>query len=212
MRAEGERDHGDGDEQADVRAGHERDGEHDEGDQGTHVEDVLAGQRQRVRLDPRGQLQIRDDRAGESDGADEHTDEHLGVMDAQQRTAELLTAVASGVDVEVAVPADERGGEADEAVHDGDQLGHAGHLDDPGAPQSDARADGRGDGDQHETGGGDAPGGETDGGGQRDDHARDAPDDSRAGGPVLREAGQAEDEQQRGDDVGGLCGRDCGHP
>ena len=42
---------------------------------------------------------------------------------------------------QVAVPADQHGGETDEAVQQRDQLGHAGHLDHPGAPEADHGAD-----------------------------------------------------------------------
>ena len=41
------------------------------------------------------------------------------------------------LDRQVAVPADQHGGQADEAVQDRDQLGHAGHLDPAGPPQAD---------------------------------------------------------------------------
>ena len=43
--------------------------------------------------------------------------------------------------VEGAVPADEHRGEADEAVQQRDELGHAGHLDHAGTPQADRAAD-----------------------------------------------------------------------
>ena len=93
-------------------------------------------------LDPRRQLEERDDRAGESHGADEDADDDLGVVDAEQvLRLGLRLPFAS---TEVAVPADQHGGETDEAVQQRDQLRHPGHLDDAGAPEADRGADGRG--------------------------------------------------------------------
>ena len=49
-------------------------------DQRAEVQPVPAGQGQRRRLHLRRQLQVRDDRAGEGDRADEHPEEHLDQM------------------------------------------------------------------------------------------------------------------------------------
>ena len=206
MPAEGERDHRDGDQQRQVRRVHEEDRQHDECGERTEVEVVLAGQHQRRGLDPGRELEVRDDGAGEGDGTDEDADEHLGVVDAQQRAGELGLAglVLDGV---VAAPADQDGGQADEAVQQRDQLRHAGHLDDARAPQSDARTDDDGDDEQHDRDGLGVLGGHADRGCERDDHARDAVDDALLGGLVLGQACQREDEQQRRDDVGGLGDR-----
>lgn len=46
-----------------------------------------------------------------------------------------------GLDFQEAVPADQHGGEADEAVHEGDEIGHARHPDDAGPPEPERRAD-----------------------------------------------------------------------
>ena len=103
----------------------------------------------------------------------------------------------------VAGPADQHGGQADEAVQQRDQLRHAGHLDDrapatarsrrrrPSATTSSASA-----------GGSDVPvDGQADGRGQRDRHADDAEDVARRDGLVLGQAGEGQDEQQGRDDV-----------
>ena len=95
---------------------------------------LRARQHQRARLDPRRQLEERDDRTGEGHRADEHADEHLGVVDAQDRVGDLGLVRALGLDAVVAVPADQHRGETDEAVQHRDQLGHAGHLDAAGPP------------------------------------------------------------------------------
>src|SRR5699024_4710456 len=59
-----------------------------------------------------GQLEVGHDRAGEGHRADEHADEHLGVVDTQQGTGQLTVQFG----LEVAVPADQHGGQADERV------------------------------------------------------------------------------------------------
>ena len=64
-------------------------GEDGEGDQRAEVEGVVRRQHQRVALDPAGQLEERDDRAGEGDRADEDADHHLGRVDAEQVAGDL---------------------------------------------------------------------------------------------------------------------------
>ena len=87
MDAERQRDDGDRDEHPERRGDDEPHREHGERDQRAEVQQVLAGQHQRRRLEPRGELAPCDDRAGEGHRADEHADDHLGVVDAQQRRA-----------------------------------------------------------------------------------------------------------------------------
>ena len=160
-------------------------------------------------LDPRRQLEERHDRAGEGDRADEDADEHLGVVDAQQvRAGEPGLAPSGRLDVQVAVPADQHRGQADEGVQQRDQLGHAGHLTTrarhrPIAAPIDHRARPA------------APSPtpvdvaverQRDGGDQRDRHAGDAEGVAGLGGLVLGQPGQGQDEQQGGDDVGRLRG------
>ncbi len=106
-------------------------------------------------------------------------------------------------DVQVAVPAHQHRGQADERVQQRDQLGHPGHLDDAGTPQADRGAD-RHRADQQAHARAVRCGGqrERDGGDQRDRHAGDA---EGVAGPrrlVLGQPGQGQDEQQGRDDVG----------
>ena len=61
----------------------------------------LPGSISGVGLDPRRQLEERDDRAGEGHRADEHADEHLGVVDAvgaREPEAQRLGAVRPALD------------------------------------------------------------------------------------------------------------------
>jgi hypothetical protein len=146
-----------------------------------------------------------------ADRADEDADEHLGVVDLQQGPVEAAQALA--LDLDVGGPADQDRGQADKRVQQRDQLGHAGHLHDPGPPEADRAADDDRD-DQDQRGG--APGGavvhgQADGGGEGDDHARHAVDPALAGGLVLAQAGQRQDEQQGGDQVGGGSDGGGGH-
>ena len=110
---------------------------------------------------------------------------------------------------EVAVPADEHGGQADEAVQQRDELGHAGHLDDAGPPQADRGADDHGDADAASQA-------------ERCSMSRSTASAMvatsatampampkalpRLGGLVLGQPGERQDEQQRRDDVGRLSG------
>ena len=112
-------------------------------DERAEVEHVLARQHERLRRHARRELEERHDRAGEGHRADEDADEDLGVVDVGSAPAQ------AGV-VERAVPADEHGGEADEAVQQGDELGHPGHLDDARAPEADRGADQHGHDEQAE--------------------------------------------------------------
>ena len=131
---------GDDDQQPQLRVDHEPHREHAERDQRAEVQGVLARQHQGVGLDSRGELEERNDRAGEGDRADEHADEDLGGVDPGQ-VLELeqgrFGAVGVGLDMQVAVPADQHRGQTYEGVQQGDQLGHPGHLDHPCPPQPD---------------------------------------------------------------------------
>ena len=119
---------------------------------------------------------------------------------------ELGLGAGVRLDVEVAVPADQHRGEADEAVQQRDQLGHAGHLDHAGPPQADRRADRpwRPTSSAERRRGVDA---------RRSSASTMVATRAMAmpampnvlparGGLVLGQPGQGEDEQQRGDDVG----------
>ena len=99
-------------------------------------------------------------------------------------------------DVQVAVPADEHGGQADERVQHCDQLGHAGHLDDLGAPQTDRGTDGHGADQQREAHGFDVAGEcQRDRRYQGDGHSGDAESVTGPGCFMLGQSGQREDEQ-----------------
>ena len=82
--AEQQGQHGDGDEQPQLRGDDEPHREREEQHQRADVEEVLAGQHQRRGLDPRRELEVGHDRPGERDRADEHADEDLGGVDAEQ--------------------------------------------------------------------------------------------------------------------------------
>ncbi len=144
MPAEQQRKHGDHHQQPQLRVDHEPDGERGEDDERADVEEVLAGQHHRRGLDAGRELEVGDDRAGERHGADEDADDDLGRVDAEHALVIQQRGLGSGeiaFDVQVAVPADQHGGQADERVQQCDQLGHAGHLDDLGAPQTDRGTD-----------------------------------------------------------------------
>ena len=128
-------------------------------------------------------------------------------MDAEERLIHMTG-------IEGAVPSDDDRGESDEAVQQGDEFGHPRHLDDPRPPEADRAADENGDDQQRESDRGlrlppQLLDGEPDRRGDRDDHAADAKEHTAAGGLVLAEPVQAQDEQQRGDEVG-RGGHGCG--
>ena len=199
---------GDRDQQPQLRVDHEPAGQDGERDQGAQVQHVLAGQHQRVGLDPRRQLEERHDRPGEGHRSDEDADEHLGVVDAERvQGLEVvgLGAVEVGLDVQVAVPADQHRGQTDEGVQQGDQLRHPGHLDHPGPPQADRGTDRGRDQQQREAGALDVPvRGQDDRRDQRDGHAGHPERVADLGGLVMGQPRQRQDEQQSSHDVGRL--------
>ena len=89
-----QRDDRDGDQHAEGGGDDEPHRERGERDQRAQVQEVLAGQHQRRGLEPRRQLAPGHDRPGERHRADEHADDDLGVVDAQQ--AGVDAAAASG--------------------------------------------------------------------------------------------------------------------
>jgi hypothetical protein len=102
--------------------------------------------------------------------------------------------VSSGRGPEHRGKADQHGGRADEAVQDGDQLRHGGHLDPRREHGADAAADRQGRRHHAVTGDPRAEHGRQ----HRDQHAGDAVEVAAAGRFLRREATQAEDEQQAG--------------
>ena len=106
---------------------------------------------------------------------------------------------------EVAVPADQHGGQADEAVQDRDQLGHAGHLDLARPPQADRGADDHGDDQQRDADARRCCGdGQADRRDQRDGHAGDAEDDAGLAVSCLDSPARLRMNSRAGDDVGRL--------
>ena len=208
MPAQPERDQGDRDQQPQLRIDHEPAGQDGERDQGTQVQHVLARQHQRVGLDPGRQLEERHDRPGERHRTDEHPDEHLGVVDAQrlQRLEVVcLGAVEVGLDVQVAVPADQHRGQTDKGVQQRDQFRHPGHLDHPGPPQPDRGTDRGRHQQQHQAGALDVPvHRQHDRRDQSDRHAGHPERVADLGGLVMGQPRQRQDEQQTSHDVGRL--------
>ncbi len=215
VHAQRQRDDGDRHQHGQRRGDDEPHGERGERDQRTQVQRVLARQHQRLGREPPVELAPRDDRAGEGHRADEHADDHLGAVDAQQRRGEARRDgfdQRARLDLEVAVPAHQDRGEADEAVEQRDQLGHAGHRHPVGPDHPDHRADHHRADQQPDADRGHAVGQRQDQrGDQRDRHPGDAEDVARPGRLVPGQPGEGEDEQQRGDEVGGAGDGVCGH-
>ena len=110
--------------------------------------------------------------------------------------------------VERAVPADEHRRKTDEAVEQGDELRHRRSSRRRGRargrwPPPMSTAPTRSVSPSAACGCPQRPGDEPDRRDERDRHAGDAVEDAAAGGLVLAEARETQDEQQRGDDVGG---------
>src|SRR5690606_12573499 len=104
--------------------------------------------------------------------------------------------------------ADEHGRETDEAVEQRDELRHPRHLDARGAPEPDDGADRDRAAEEREAEQAvvaleEAEHDEHARREERDRHARDAEAVAAARGRVLAQPREAQDEQQRGDDVGG---------
>jgi len=147
-----------------------------------------------------------------------HGTEMAGLLVGARGTAGLAGVAPAATVLPIRVAGwqpDEHGGDADEAVQQRDQFRHPGHLDAQRLPDADHGTDHHGDHEESDAGGGDAAGGQADGRGERDHHAADAEPDAALGRLVVGEAGEAEDEQQRSNDVGGLCsgsGGQCSQP
>ena len=152
-------------------------------------------QQQRLTADLAGELAECDHRTREGDGTDEDAEVDLDEVDGLGRT------LVDHGGVDIARESDQAGGEADQAVHQGDELGHLGHLhgargveadraaddqraDDPGQAlgEFDARPEDRG---QH---------------GER--HAHHAEQVAAARGLGVRETAEAQDEEDGSAQVG----------
>src|SRR5690606_27507623 len=92
-----------------------------------------------------------------------------------------------------------------------DELRHLGHLDDLGAPQADDGADEHRDEQQDQADARVVVDDEDERRGERDRHAGDAEGDAVAGGLVLAQPREAEDEQQGRDEVGSIGQGDGSH-
>ena len=168
--------------------------EPDHREQPGEVEQVPPGQQHRLAADLAGQLAERDDRTRERDRTDQDADVDLGLVDR------LLGAGQDHRGVHVAREADEACGEADEAVHDRDELRHLRHLHLAGCVQADAAAHRERADDPRQAGRGD-PWSE-DGREHGDCHADDSEQVAAPRGLGIREAAEAQDEQDGGPNVG----------
>ncbi len=99
--------------------------DHDQ--QAGEVEPVASRQQHGLAADLAGQLAERNDRTGERHGADQHANVDLQLVDRFLGTLEMTGRGR----VDVIGEAHQHGRETDEAVHEGDQLRHLGHLHDP---------------------------------------------------------------------------------
>jgi len=108
-----------------VRA-HEDGAQPDADQRQAQVQPVAGRQGQRLAGDACTQLAECDNRAGEGDCADQHPEVDLHLVDGLQHLG--VRAFEMGIRVQVAGEAHQNGGQTHEAVQDGDQLRHLGHL------------------------------------------------------------------------------------
>jgi hypothetical protein len=80
-----------------------------------------SGQKQRFAANVAAQFAKRDDRPGERDRTDEHAEENLDLVDGHFDAGEVC------IGGQIARETDQDCRRADEAVQNGDELGHAGH-------------------------------------------------------------------------------------
>ena len=169
---------------------HQRGGERD-------VDDVPPWNHDRRAAHARGKLQERDDRAGESDGADRDAERHLD----QRR----LVDVAARPDAErlrriVSARRDQHRGEADQRVERRDQLRHRGHRHAARDHRADAAT-------QHQAADHQRPRRDADRrmraerGQHRDGHAGDAEHVAAAAGFRARQPAQRHDEEHARDQI-----------
>ena len=203
MPAEQECKHRHGDEQRDVRRDDVPHGEPDKTDQCTHIEEVLSREHQWAARNAGRELQERHNRPREGDGTDEHPDENFTVVDRNEIGGDVLG-------IESSVPPHEHGGKTDKAVEEGDQLGHSRHCDHSCSPKADARTDKNhaneeGQSDRRLRGARGVKDERRNCGSQSEDHSGDSEGEPGSGRLVLAQAGKAQDEHERRDDVYG-CG------
>jgi len=124
----------------------------------SQVDHVLAleyhrGALEQAELVLAGQLAEGDHRTGEGDGTDGRAEEQLQAVTHRNRVTDLLDD-AQRLRLDHRGDGDEHRGQADHAVHEGDQLGHLGHLDALGHDGADAAADQQADDHVADAGGG----------------------------------------------------------
>ncbi len=155
---------------------------------------MTRGQDQRVAADAARQLAERDHRAGEGHRADQDAEVGLDVVDGQFDAQVVLEPAR----VHEVGETHRHRRQAHQAVQDGDQLGHLGHLHPARGPQPDGAAHHQGADQQGVLCGDEAE----HRGGQRDRHADDAVPVTPAGRFLVGQPAQREDEQDGRDDVG----------
>ena len=209
VHAEGERDHRHHDEREHAGAGqfstHKEVTEHDDDDEAGKIDPVARRQQDGLAADPSRELAEGDHRAGERHSADEHAKIDLDQMD---RVLGMGRKHRRGVDV--AGVADGAGGQADQRVHDRHQLRHLRHPYDARRIEPKAAADAHCQDDDE-----DAHDAADDrlfavrqqtraehGGQHRNCHAGDTEPVAALGGFRVRQAAEAQDEKNRGPDIG----------
>ena len=175
----------------------EPDDQRDECDRQRDIDDVAAGQRDRRAAHAAGELEERDDRPGECNGADgdaeRHFDQALAVDGAFGADAEGRGRVerAGG---------DQHRGHADQRMEGGDQLRHRRHRHAPRDHRAGAAADRHAQHDQ-------SPSREIrrrvvrQRGDDRDRHAGHAQQIAAPAGLRIRQSAQRQDEQGAGDEI-----------
>ena len=130
-------------------------------------------------------------RTGEGDCADKHAQEHLNQMNGVHTGSNIAR-------FDKAVEAHQYRGQADEAVQQGNQFGHFGHLYFFGFVDTDGGTDAHGENHPEEAGSLFAEYG----GKQGNRHAGDAEIAAVFSGFLFRQTGQRENKQNGGNDIG----------
>ena len=153
------------------------------------------GQQQRFAADLAGELAEGDHRTREGDGADEDAEIDLDAVDG------LRSAFVEDGGVDEACESDQAGGEADQAVHQGDELGHLGHLHGARGVEADRAADDQCADDQGQALG-ELDARTEDRGEHGERHANHAEQVAAACALGVRETAEAQDEKDGGAQIG----------
>ena len=192
-----------------ARPHHDAD-QQDEGEGERDVDQMAGGQQDRRAAHVSVQLGKGDHRAGEGDGADGDAEAELD--DRQGLDAALGRGDAEGHRGIDGADRDQTGGQTDQTVEGGDQLGHLGHLhargdQGPGPAADDHPARDQGERQRIQRAG-DAEGDQGDGNGEaHPDHAEGIAPPAGLG---TGEPAQGQDEQNTGSQIG-QGGKRCGH-